>query len=201
MSTTAYSQEATTAHYRQLVLQHGATPAATQCSAEGQRFRFDKLLEVGDLAGREVLDMACGIGDLYPLVHAAAPSARYTGVDIVPEMIQLGTQRWPEARFHCRDVLTEGLPGEYDVGFISGLFNNAREDGTRFLEAIIAATFARCREALAFNFISTHVNRVDPEMGYHDPAHVLDFCARHLSRKIRLEHHYERCDVAVFVYR
>jgi hypothetical protein len=38
-------------------------------------------------------------------------------------------------------------------------------------------------------------------MAYHDPAEVLDFCIRNLARKVVLEHHYERVDVVVFVYR
>jgi hypothetical protein len=30
---------------------------------------------------------------------------------------------------------------------------------------------------------------------------VLDFCIRNLTRKVLMHHHYERVDVAVFVYR
>jgi SAM-dependent methyltransferase len=199
--TDPFSQAATSAHYRDLVLRHGPTPAAAQCSPEGQSFRFAKLLEVGELAGRDVVDLACGVGDLYPLVREQAPGARYTGIDIVPEMIDVACKRFPAANFVCRDVLAHGLGASYDIGFISGLFNNAREDGDRFMEEILLALFAGCREAIAFNFISTHANRIDPGMGYHDPARVLDFCSRRLARRIRLLHHYERCDVAVFVYR
>jgi hypothetical protein len=38
-------------------------------------------------------------------------------------------------------------------------------------------------------------------MAYHDPAEVLRFSLDHLSPRIVLDHHYERCDVAMFVYR
>ena len=46
-----------------------------------------------------------------------------------------------------------------------------------------------------------HVNFTSPGMAYHDPTEVLDFCIRSLSPKVSLHHHYERVDVAVFVYR
>ena len=38
-------------------------------------------------------------------------------------------------------------------------------------------------------------------MAYHDPVVVFDFCLNNLAPKVTLHHHYERCDVAVFVYR
>ena len=196
-----FSQAAITAHYRELVQRHGPTPAAAQCSAEGQRFRFAKLLEIGDLAGRHVLDLACGPGDLYPFLRERFPTARYTGIDIVPEMVALAAGRFPEARFLCRDVLADGLDESFDVALLSGVFNNEREDAGLFLEELVSTAWDACREALGFNFISTNVNRIDAGTSYHDPARVLDFCIHNLSRKVTLHHHYERCDVCVFVRR
>jgi hypothetical protein len=74
-------------------------------------------------------------------------------------------------------------------------------DPTDFLEALVSRAWERSTRGLGFNFLSTHVNFVDDTMAYHDPARVLDYCVRRLSRRVRVEHHYERCDVAVFVFR
>jgi hypothetical protein len=77
-------------------------------------------------------------------------------------------------------------------------------------EAALNARAANCREE------STYANRQagariqfplyprelhEPEMAYYDPAQVLDFCIRNLTRKVVMHHHYERVDVAVFTYR
>ena len=70
-----------------------------------------------------------------------------------------------------------------------------------FMRELVTKSFKHCTRGMAFNFISAHVNFTDPEMAYHDPAQVLDFCIRNLTRKVVIHHHYERTDVAVFAYR
>jgi SAM-dependent methyltransferase len=197
------AQALISAHYRALVAAHGATPAGTQMSAEGQRFRFDKLMEVADLDGLEVLDLGCGTGAFYPRLAARFPGVRYTGVDILPEMVGVARQSWPAARFMAADILGDDGPADAsaDVVLASGIFNNARADSELFMRRMLSRAFALCRRALAFNFISTQVTRRDPGMDYHDPADVLRFCLDEMSPRVSLHHHYERCDVAVFVTR
>jgi hypothetical protein len=125
----------------------------------------------------------------------------YTGIDIVPEMITHAAKKYPRARFLCRDLSAEALDETFDYVMISGPFNNAMPDADDFLRELITLAFRYCTRGLAFNFLSSHVNFTEPEMAYHDPAHVLDFCIRRLTRKVVLHHHYERVDVAVFAFR
>jgi SAM-dependent methyltransferase len=189
------------ANYRDTFQKYGDAPEAVQLSREGQQFRFRKLMEIGDLRNRRVLDFCCGIGDLYPVLIEQFGQVDYTGIDIVPEMIHHAAPKYPRARFLCRDLSTEGLEETFDYVLISGPFNNAMPDADGFLCELVTLAFKYCTRGLAFNFISSHVNFRDPEMAYHDPAQVLDFCIRNLTRKVVLLHHYERVDVAVFAYR
>lgn len=197
------AQSAISAHYRALVTTHGAAPEGTQMSAEGQRFRFEKLMEIGDLSGLEVLDLGCGTGAFYPFLAGRFPTMKYLGVDILPEMVSVAARTWPGARFRSCDPLAadDAELGRYDVALLSGIFNNARPDSDEFLRAIIRRAFRAARHAVGFNFISTVVNRRDPEMAYHDPAEILRFCIDELSPRVTLQHHYQRCDVSVFIYR
>jgi len=188
-------------NYRNLLRKHGSGPEVGQWSAEGQRFRFEKLIQIGDLKGKRILDLGCGIGDLYPLLLDRFGEVDYTGVDIVPEIVASAAGKYPDARFECRDLLAGDLGETFDYVLISGMFNNARPDCTVFLKQMIVAAFRHCRVGLGFNFISTHVNTLDDEMAYHDPAEVLSFCLENLTRKVSLHHHYERCDVVVFAYK
>lgn len=194
-------QEQISAHYRALVAAHGGAPAGTQMSAEGQRFRFEKLLQIADLGGASVLDLGCGTGAFYPHLVARFPSIRYTGLDVLPEMAAAARRQHPGATFVAGDVLRDGVPGPFDYVLLSAMFNNARTDAGDFMPAILRAAFAACTRGLGFNFISTHVNHRDEEMAYHDPVEVMRFCVTELSKKVALHHHYERCDVSVFVYR
>jgi SAM-dependent methyltransferase len=197
----AQAKEMLIANYRDLFHKYGDRPEATQMSAEGQRFRFRKLMEIGDLRNRRVLDLGCGIGDFYPLLIEKFGQIDYTGIDIVPEMVKHAAQKYPRARFLCRDLFTDQLEETFDYVLTSVVFNNAMPDCDSYMRELLAAAFRYCTIGLGFNFISSHVNFTDPEMAYHDPAEVLNFCIRNLARNVVLHHHYERVDVVVFVYR
>lgn len=187
-------------NYRSLYLQHGEGPAVGQWSAEGQRFRFARLAEIGDLSGKSILEIGCGIGDFYPFLTGRYGKLSYTGVDIVPELVAHAAAKYPEATFYCQDLLEEDIPGRYDFVLMSGIFNNDMSGATGFLLDMVAKAFAKCRVGTGFNFTSDRVNRYDAEMAYHDPVRVLDFCLNQITRKVVMAHHYERCDVSAFLY-
>lgn len=189
-------------HYRRLFKAYGAAPEACQYTPNGQRFRFEKLCQIAPLAGKRILDVGCGLGSLYPFLMNKFGAVDYTGVDIVPETIAYATKACPGARFFCQDLLEEPLSGKFDYVLISGLFgNNGVAEGAIFLKEMVEKAFGYCTAGLAFNFISTYMNYLTEEMAYQDPVEVLEFCLKRLSPKATLFHHYERCDVAVFVYR
>ncbi|MGE0552366.1 MAG: trans-aconitate 2-methyltransferase [Gemmatimonadales bacterium] len=188
-------------HYRALFAQHGDDPMAAQTSAEGQAFRYQKLLQIGDLRGRSVLEVGCGVGTLYPLLKRQFPSARYTGVDVVPEMIDCAARKHSDARFRCVDLTESDLDESFDYVLMSMLFNNRTDGAEDFLRELTERAFAHATVGLGFNFLSRYVNFSDDAMAYHDPAQVLTHCVERLSPKVAMEHHYARCDVAVFVYR
>jgi SAM-dependent methyltransferase len=188
-------------NYRRLFLSHGPGPEATQNSAEGQVMRFDQLTKIADLSGSKVLDLGCGIADFYPVLNEKFAGLDYTGIDIVPEMIDYARAKYPAASFQCRDILQDPLAEDFDYVLICGMFNNAIHGATEFLKSMVLAAFQKAHKGLGFNFISNRVNFVDDGMAYHDPADMLTFCIDELSRKTIMCHHYERCDVSVFVYR
>lgn len=190
-------------NYRKLFLEHGDTPEGVQWSPDGQLFRFRKLAEVADLTNASVLDLGCGLGHLYPFLNSRFRGLSYTGLDLVQETVEFAARKYPGARFARRDILTEGWTELHDFCLISGIFNNAMPDGdvTSLMLKVVSAAFKCCRKGMAFNFISTHVSSIDSEMAYHDPVVVMEYCIKNLTRKITVHHHYERCDVAVFLYR
>lgn len=188
-------------NYYKLYLKHGSGPEVAQWSHEGQRFRFDKLLEIGDLKGATILDLGCNLGDLYPLLRSRLGEVIYTGVDIVPEIVVTAARSHPDARFLCLDVLNERFDETFDYILISGMFNNAMPAGTEFLKRMVSRAYQCCIKGVGFNFTSSRVNFRDAEMQYHDPLEIFRFCLDELTPKISFHHHYERCDVAVFAYR
>ncbi len=188
-------------HYRGLFVEHGDHPLATQMSREGQVYRYRKLFEIADLDGASVLDIGCGLGEMYPALRERYPTARYEGIDLVPEMVAQAARKHPGVRFRAVDLLSTTIPERYDYVLLSGVFNNAMAEATGYLERLVDQSWSLTTKGLGFNFLPIHVNFSQPTMAYHDPARVLDFCVRRLSPRVRMDHHYERCDVAVFVSR
>lgn len=188
-------------NYRDLFQEHGEGPSVGQWSEEGQRFRFSKLVQIADLRGKSVLEIGCGIGDFYPFLRGLFGEVAYVGIDIVPELIDYAAKKYPEATFHCLDLLEDDFSGDFDYVLISGVFNNEIKDATEFLYRLATEAFKLCRTGLGFNFTSSYASRYDRGHAYHDPVAILRFCLENLSTKVTVAHHYERCDVAIFVYR
>jgi SAM-dependent methyltransferase len=195
------SKEKLVTFYRDLFLKYGSGPEATGGSADGRRVRFSKLMEIADLTNQRVLDLGCGMGDLYPFLTERFGRINYRGIDIVPETIAYAAKKYPQARFECRDVRTEGIDATFDYVLLNEVFNNEIADSEDYMRELLTIAFQHCARGLAFNFVSTYVNFRDSERAYHDPLEVLDFCLKTLTRKVTLYHHYERCDIAVFAYR
>lgn len=167
---------------------------------EKMAFRYEELVNSIDLDGSSILEIGCGIGGFYDycINDRNIRNITYKGIDLVEGMIDLARRKYPEAEFEVCNILEQELPEQYDYVIMCGLFNIA--SSTADMKKILAETFKYCKKAMAFNFISTYVNFLDEEMSYHNPEEVFTFCAKHLNRKIRLNHHYEKCDVSVVVY-
>lgn len=188
-------------NYRARFLKYRTGPSVAQwASAYSQTLRFDQFMTLADFNHQTVLDVGCNIGDFYPVLKERFPDVIYSGIDIVPEVIEHAKQRFPLASFECRDILQDPLIRQYDYVFMSGIFNNDIPDPTDFLKALTIAGYEVADKALAFNFLSTHTN-MQEGLSYHDPAVIMTFALTQLSRKVSMFHHYASFDVAVFVHR
>src|SRR5438876_7277533 len=118
-------QELMTADYRDRFHKFGDAPESVGMSSDGQRFRFRKLMEIGDLRNRRVLDLGCGIGDFYPFLIEKFGDVDYTGIDLVREMVDFASKKHPGGRFLCRDLFAHELDETFDYVLISTVFNYA----------------------------------------------------------------------------
>jgi len=203
-----YDQNHVIESYRQSFLKYGNTPEALKWSPEGQRWRFEKLIEMIDHShsidskNKKFLEVGCGLGHLYPLLKSKYGNVDYTGIDIVPELVEHAQSIYPDAKFECRDLIKYPLKEDYDFGFISGVFNAPHRDNSLdFMTALLKNTFAACRVSLVFNFTSSHVNKIDPDTNYFDPIEILTEIFSGISKKASMHHHYKNCDVAILINR
>lgn len=143
--------------------------------AAAQQARFAALVDNVPLAGKSILDVGCGLGDLLAYLAGRDIDCRYTGADIVPEMIAAARQRHPEARFVCLDIFAEDAlaPGAFDVVFCSGTFNLDLGNSAEFLPCALHRLLTLARRYLVFNLLHVRTGRKHKQCAYHDPADVL----------------------------
>jgi SAM-dependent methyltransferase len=140
--------------YERSLKRHGPTVRALRwVSEESQATRFSVLAEVGPLAGASLLDIGCGLGDLYGFLRERGLECDYTGYDITPGMLEAARSKYPGARFELRDILGEGLGGSFDYVVASGTFNVRVPDHEGWLARMLETMYAGCRRAVAFNIL------------------------------------------------
>lgn len=172
-------------------------------SRESQSARFAVLAGVGDLRGRSVLDVGCGLGDFAGWLERNGVDMDYTGIDITPRMVDLARASRPSQRFEVGDLLSLPLPPEgrqWDFVVASGIFAKRQAEPDRYLRAAIERMFALCTAAVAFNVLSTWAPGTDGDEYHADPLQTLGFC-RGLTPWVALRHDYHPRDFTVYLRR
>jgi SAM-dependent methyltransferase len=171
-------------------------------SLESQRVRFQALSEIGELAGRSVLDVGCGLGDFYGFLREKTHLKDYLGMDINDNMIALARRKYPEAKFEVKDIVEDSPDGAFDYVLASGIFGLKVPRWRGIMERIVSRMYELSRIGTGVNFLSKYTTgENDPSSYYADPAEILDFICRHLSPRVVLRHDYKPNDFTLYIYK
>lgn len=166
-------------------------------TAANQRLRFAVAAESLALSRHSILDVGCGLGDFCSFMAERDPDveARYTGIDINPDLLGDCRRRLPRARFEQRNLLLDpAAEAVADMGVMFGVLNfRFRDfDNEDFARGMIAAAFAACRDGLAVDMLSARHDPAYPAedfVYYYDPLRMLDW-ALSLTPHVILRHDY-----------
>lgn len=156
-------------------------------NAASQILRFEILAEHVDLAGRSLLDVGCGVGDLYGFLTERSIGADYTGVDILEKMAAEARTRHPTGTFECADIFSGPAPAgaPFDVVFCSGTFNLNIGNNHEFLPKAITRLLQLTRETLAFNLLHDRMPAKEKDYAYYNPQRIVELLQPEVSQ-IRL---------------
>jgi len=143
-------------------------------SPESQQARFKVLGENISLAGKSLLDVGRGLGDLCGFLKDRKIAVDYTGVDLIAKMVEAARQRYPDGRFVCADIFQEDTfqPEQFDVVFCSGAFNLNLGNNREFLPVAIRRLLELSREYVVFNLLHHRARGTDGRYFYFDPEDV-----------------------------
>jgi SAM-dependent methyltransferase len=204
--------EALQSHYRATFLRHGATSKGVDWGKESDvELRHSMMLNLmtqdptqSQNRQLSLLDVGCGYGAFLGYANARGMDLRYTGIDLVGEMINYGKEHHQSATFLEGDFMKIDVePHDYVIcnGILTQKLTATIPEMDEFANGLVRRMFANARRGIAFNVMSTKVNFMVENLYYRHPMDMIGFCLNELSPKVRLDHAYPLYEYTVYVYR
>jgi SAM-dependent methyltransferase len=146
-------------------------------SSQAQALRFAAFADNVPLAGKSLLDVGCGLGNLLEYLDQRNIPVSYTGIDILHQMISCAKEKNPNGKFHCLDIFSENPFGEksFDFVYASGIFNLNLGNNAEFFGRALCHFNSLAREAIAFNLLDSRSPLRENAYYYFSPVEVLDY--------------------------
>jgi SAM-dependent methyltransferase len=184
---------------------HRAKGQADNCAAveqnrRTQRTRFEAFVLYHDLAGKSLLDLGCGAGDLYAHLQTRGICCDYTGFDISPEMVRRCRERFPEVRFESGNILEWNPNRQFDYTVAIGIHAIKIDGGRQLLERITRRQFELCREATHVSSLTDRYLGFAPHIQAWHAEEILTM-ALNITPYVILRHDYLPNDFSITLYR
>ncbi|WP_373355270.1 trans-aconitate 2-methyltransferase [Pseudoroseicyclus sp. CXY001] len=202
------SPAALVAHYDAALANHGDTARGACWPNEAdRRRRFAVMAGVapGGRPGR-LLDIGCGTGGLLSWLEGEGRRpAGYLGLDLSTAALTHARRRNPGGRFLQADLLTDPPEERFDHVVASGLFTLRAGVGEAemwdFLQAMVAAMWARAEGGIAFNVMSAVVDWRRDDL-FHVPSdRLLAFLFKLGGRRVTLRNDYDLWEYTAYLHR
>lgn len=196
----SYDQRRVTDFFRFNVQFYGNDWRALGWQSRATQYRrFEVLAAVAPLDGCRILDLGCGLGDLYHYLQESGIRVHYCGYDLLPDMIERARQRFPGVRFEVHDVLQDFGHEQFDYILSSGAFNVNFKDNLKAIRTLLPRLFANATAGVAINFLSIKDTNRDDILFHYHPQEMVTFCQTFCAR-VQLVEDYLPNDFTVYLY-
>ena len=198
-------EEIILSHFNKTLRVHGRGAKAVSWGNEkSQEVRFEILSQIGNLNGKTVLDVGCGLGDLYRFLvdKKKFELKRYLGIDINRFMILKAKEKYPKAEFKIVDLLENNIKERFDYVMASGIFNLKIPNWEEFTFKILSQMYRISKIGVGVNFLSKCSPFSKDERSYYaNSSEILDFICINLSSRIILRQDYKANDFTIYIYK
>jgi SAM-dependent methyltransferase len=185
--------------FDRLLAEHGPTHLASDYGSEESRTRrFAVLSAAGDLSGRRVLDVGCGLAPLADFLAARHGHVDYDGVDLSAQTIATARQLRPHLDLRAGNVLD--VDERFDVVIANGVFYLLGDEAPALMRRIVRHMWGLARELVVFSSLSTWAPAGVENEYRADPLETLAWC-RELSPLVALRHDYLPHDFTIYLRR
>lgn len=190
--------------YKDKFNKFGVSPKSLFWKSRGAAHqRFRQFWAEIDFAGKKVLDIGCGFGEMGNFLTKRYINVSYVGIDITPEFIKNGQKMYPQLDLKIADFFDLKTPETFDVVLASGVLNSDLPDNLNFRKKAIAKMFSLTSDVFAFNMLGGHPapeNKKESNTWYSDSLEILDYCMS-LTRRVILRSHYHPRDFTILMYK
>lgn len=194
--------------YNEKLQTHGNTAMGVGWKDEAaQRIRFEQLIKVLPASTHfSVNDLGCGTGALAGYLSLWELDYRYSGYDILPEMVQRAVLQYghlPNHTFNTIEMAADMGVADYTIA--SGLFNlpfgQPASDWHEHILETITTMHKKSVYGFAFNALTKYSDPhlMRPELHYADPLLLFDYCKKEFSKNVALLHDYNLYDFTILV--
>ncbi len=191
------------ARYTQRFQQYGIDIRTLNPGSEKkQRAQHAVHAAIGDLNGKTVLDVGCGLAHYYLYLQTLGLEVNYIGYDIVEPFIEVNRERFPEGCFEVRDISRDGIAHRPDYVTMCQVFNNkyASVSNEDIVRKAIALAFEAATIGVSIDMLSKYVNYEEENLNYFWPEEMFRY-AKSLTRFVMLRHDYMPFDFTLFLYK
>lgn len=167
-------------------------------SKQNQEVRFRVLSEIGDLNNSSVLDVGCGFGSFYKFLSTRFSGISYTGIDIVPEMINTCRQNFPGVSFLEGDISQVNL-NKFDFVFASGTLSFKVENYKQIYFDMIRKMYDLSTIGTGFNLLLAEHHIDDHEFATYTIEEIKKYCST-ISNRMVIRQDYLPYDFTVYLY-
>jgi len=187
-------------YYQSLFEQYGFDPKSVGWGSKKgkQSLRFKILCQIGQLSNSSILDVGCGFGDLYGYLRYSRIKVRYHGVDINPNLLNIGKKFYPRISLELRDLEKKKFHKKFDWVIASGITSH----GSTYphLTKIMKEMFRICKRGVAMNFVSDKVDYKVKDLFYSSPEKILAI-TKSITNRYILHHDYMPFEFTLYVYK
>jgi ubiquinone/menaquinone biosynthesis C-methylase UbiE len=169
---------------------------------ERREIRFEVLTALGIFEGASVLDVGCGFADYYSYLLEKGVNVQYTGIDIVPELIESASATHPDLNLQIRDLQENPFPeASFDYVICSQVFNLYLGEGknSELVKDMLRIMFRLARHGVAVDLLSSYVDFKQDHLHYYRPEEIFSY-AKELTRRVTLRHDYPMFEFCVYLY-
>lgn len=169
---------------------------------EGQFLRFKILSEIGNLNGRSVLDVGCGLGEFYYFCKKEGVNiTEYTGIDIHPKIVKQANNNFHKLNIICMDIMENSFKTDsFDYVVASGLSNFKCNNWNKRIQFIINECHRISRLGVAMNFLRFRKENRTPMSHYVKYRHILKIVEQHTNRFV-LRADYKKNDFTIYIHK